>query len=110
MRIYTNFDIWNMSKRNIKLGKAIYNNQIRNLDDLSQASKLINNLIKDNVIKSSDTKKLDIKPSNLHESHFKFILPELKMYNSKQDQSPNNMQYLTVFANLKQTPLLQEIS
>jgi len=109
MRIYTNFDIWNMSKRNIKLGKAVYNKQTWDLDNLSQAFELISFLVSDQVIQISNNLIFSDEPSDLHEYHFKFLLPELEMYNSKHDQSPNNMQYLTVFANLKQSPLLHEI-
>jgi hypothetical protein len=67
MLIYTNFDIWNMSKRNIKLGKAIYNKQTWDLDNLSQAFELINILVNDQVIQISNNLQLIDKPSDLHE-------------------------------------------
>lgn len=109
MRIFTNFDIWNISKHRIKLGKVIYGYNKWNLDEPNQQLKLIEHLIRDNVIQSLDKSINGVSLKNIAKYHFKFALDEIYIYNQKLDGSQNRMQYLTVIANLKQTNLFKSI-
>jgi len=46
MRIYTNYDIWNMSKHTLTLGTMTYKKQTYDLDLLKDQVKLIKILLK----------------------------------------------------------------
>jgi len=105
MRIYTNYDIWNMSKHSLTLGTMTYKKQTYDLDLLEDQVKLIKILLKDTVIKTKDTLNLHEEPLKLEKYHFTFSDPALEMFNTKPDGTLNHMQYLTVFANLRQVSL-----
>jgi hypothetical protein len=110
MRTYTNYDIWNMFKHSLTLGTLTYKKQTYDLDLLEDQVKLIKILLKDNFIKTKDTLNLQEEPLKLEQYHFTFSDLTFEMFNTKPDGTLNHMQYLTVFANLRQISLFSRLS
>ena len=100
MRIYPNYNIWNMFKHHLTFGKLTYKKQTYDLDLLMNQVKLIKILLKDTVIKTIDTLNLLEEPIKLEKYHFSFT--DLI---TKPDGTLNPIQYLTVLANLREVSL-----
>lgn len=103
MRIFNNFDDWQMSRRSLPLGEVSYHDHVYNLDDDAQALRLIIELLNDDVIellKDEDTLNL---PSSIYSLTFVFKRRADWVFNVKPDGSFNHMQHRAMFSNLKQT-------
>lgn len=107
MKIYTNYDIWNMFNHNIKLGKIIYKAKSWCLDTPTDQLELIKSLLKEEIILMLENNASIDNLANLDKYHFKFTPSELEVFNHKADGTINSMQYLTLLANFKQTYLVK---
>lgn len=107
MKIYTNYDIWNMFNHNIKLGKIIYKSKLWCLDNPADQLELIKSLLDEEIIQTIDNSASINNVIRLDEYHFKFKPSELEVFNHKADGTINSMQYLTLLANFKQTHLVK---
>jgi len=110
MRIYPNYNIWNMFNHSLALGTMTYKKQTYDLDLLKDQLKLIKILLKDKVIKTKDTLNLQNKVLKLEKYHFSFIDLTLEMFNTKPDGMLNRKQYLIVFTNLREISLCLRLS
>ena len=103
MRIYNNYDGWQMSRRNYSLGKVIYHDETWDLDNDAEALMLIIQLLRDDVIGLlNDPESLNSSKS-IYSLTFIFKRRDDWLFNVKSDGNFNHMQYRAMFSNLKQT-------
>lgn len=101
MRIFSNYDGWQMSRRSLPLGEVSYQDHIYNLDDDAQALRLIIELLNDDVIgllKDEDTHNL---PRSIYSLRFIFKAREDWVFNVKPDGTFNHIHHRAMFSNLK---------
>lgn len=109
MRIYNNFDGWQMSRRNYPLGKVVYQNIIWDLDDDAEALMLIFQLLKNDVIGLLKDPDSPNSMKSIYSLTFFFKGRADWRFNVKSDGTFNHMQHRAMFSNLKQTDHVRTI-
>ncbi len=103
MRIYNNYDGWQMSRRNYSLGKVIYQDNTWDLDHDAEALMLIIQLLRDNVIGLIHDPNSFNSSKSIYSLTFIFKRRDDWVFNVKSDGTFNHMQHRAMFSNLKQT-------